>query len=131
MMKNFSLSRHQTTGELPSADNTTVYLPVMHEGINLMQVPAGSSAAKFWRHLGCAMYGKGEQCKLQSLIIGTHRRRKDFRIPVPEDERAKFELLVRRKYPKFPEAAYKDAHHAANQMGLGIKLKLQRGSTVR
>ena len=126
----FALVTYQNTGELPSADNTTVYLPVMHEGINLMQVPAGSSAAKFGRHLGCAMYGKGELCKLQSLIIGAHRRRKDIRTPVPEDERAKFELVVRRKYPKFPEAAYKDARHAANQLGLDIKLKLQRGSTV-
>ena len=75
----FALVTYQKTDELPCADNTTVYLPVMHEGINLMQVPAGSSAAKFGRHLGCAMYGKGEQCKLQSLIIGAHRRRKDIR----------------------------------------------------
>ena len=123
----FALVTYKKTGELPSADNTTVYLPVMHEGINLMQVPADSSASKFGRDLRCAMYGKVEQCKLQSLIIGAHRRRKEVRTPMPEDERAKFEHVVRRKYPKFSKAAYKDASHAANQMGLDIKLKLQRG----
>ena len=127
----FALITYRKTGELPSSDNTTVYLPVIHEGINLMQIPAGHSAAKFGRHLGCAMYGKGDQCMLQNLMIGSHRRRKDTRTPVPEEERAKFELVVRRKYPKFPEAAYKDARHAANQMGLDIKLKVLKGNAIQ
>ena len=61
----FALVTYQKTSVLPPADNTTVYLPVMHEGINLMQVPVGSSAAKFGRQLGCVMYGKCDQCKLQ------------------------------------------------------------------
>ena len=125
----FALVTYHKTGELPAADNTTAYEPVIHEGINLMLVPAGASAAKFGRHLACAMYGKGEECKLQNYIIGAQRRRKDVRLPVDEEERAKFELVVRRKYPKFPEAAYKDARHAANQMGLDIKLKILQGKS--
>ena len=75
------------------------------------------------------MYGKGEECKLQNCIIGAQRRRKDVRLPVDEEERAKFELVVRRNYLKFPEAAYNDARHAANQMGLGIKLKILQGKS--
>ena len=94
----FALAMYQQTGELPSADNTTNYPPVMHDGINFMQIPAGASAAKFGRHLGCAMYGKNEDCQLQSLIIGAQRQRKDIRTQVPEDERAKFELVLHRKY---------------------------------
>ena len=124
----FALAMYQQTGELPSADNTTNYPPVMRDGINLMQIPAGASAAKFGRHLGCAMYGKNEDCQLQSLIIGAQRQRKDIRTQVPEDERAKFELVVHRKYPKFPETAYKDARRAANQMGLDFKLRYNKNN---
>ena len=47
----FALVTYHKTGELPAADNTTAYEPVIHEGINLMLVPAGASAAKFGRHL--------------------------------------------------------------------------------
>ena len=56
----FALVSYNQTGELPSADNTTHYPPVIHNGINLMQIPAGASAAKFGRHLGGIMYGKDE-----------------------------------------------------------------------
>ena len=70
-----------------------------------MQIPAGHSAAKFGRHLGCAMFGKYDQCMLQSLMIDSHRRREDTQTPVPKEERAKSELVVRRKYPKLREAA--------------------------
>ena len=101
----FALAMYQQTGELPSADNTTNYPTVMHDGINLMQIPAGASAAKLGRHLGCAMYGKNEDCQLQSFIIGAQRQRKDIWTQFSEDERAKFELVVHRKYPKFPETA--------------------------
>ena len=48
--------------------------------VTYQKVPAGRSAAKFGRHLGCAMYGKGEQFKLQSLIIGAHRVAKTFEL---------------------------------------------------
>ena len=96
-----------------------------------MQISAGHSAAKFERHLGCAMYGNVDEFMLQKLMLGSHRRRKDTRTPVPEEERAKFELVVWRKYPKFPEAAYKDARHAANQMGLDIKLKVLNGNAIQ
>ena len=94
---------YQKTVELLSADNTTVYLTVMHEAISLRQVPAASSAANFGRLLGCAMCGKSEQCKPQLLIIRADRRRKDIRTPVPEDETAIFELPVRRNISKSPK----------------------------
>ena len=42
----FALVTYQKTRELPSSDNTTVYLPVIHGGINLKQIPAKHSAAK-------------------------------------------------------------------------------------
>ena len=90
----FALAMYQQIGELPSAENTTNYPPVMHDGINLMQIPAGASAAKFCRHLGCAIYGKNEDCHLQSFIIGEQHQRKDVRTQVPEDERGKFKLDV-------------------------------------
>ena len=65
--KFFALAMYQQTSELPSADNTTNYPPVMHDGINLMQIPAGARAAKFGRHLGCAVRTKVVSCKLSSL----------------------------------------------------------------
>ena len=55
-------------------------------------------------------------------MIGSHCRRKDAQTLVPEKDEAKFEFVVQRKYPNFPEAAYNDARRAANQMGLDIKL---------
>ena len=122
----FALVSYSLTGELPTADNSTSYPPVVFNGINLMQIPAGASASKFGRNLGAVMYGKNEECKLQNLIIGAQRRRKDTRTQVPESERELFELVVRRKYPKFPETAYRDARHAANQMGLDMKYKYNK-----
>ena len=118
----FALAMYQQTGEFPSADNTTNYPPVMHDGINLMQIPAGASAANFGRDIGCARYGKNEDCQLQSFIIGAQRQRKDIRTQFPEDEREKFELVVHRKCPKFPATAYKDARRAANRTELDFKL---------
>ena len=74
------------------------------------------------------MYGKDEDCKLQKFIIGPRRLRKDTRTPVPETERESFELVVCRKYPKFPETAYNEARHGANQMGLDIKYRKEKQS---
>ena len=122
----FALITYRKSGDPASADNITKHPPVMHEGINLMQIPAGHSASKIGRHLAGAMFGNDEDCKLIGYIIGLKRRRKDNRIPVPEDERAKFEVVVRSKYPKYHETAYNEARHAANQMGLDIKLKVIR-----
>ena len=124
----FALVSYNQTGELPSADNTTHYPPVIHNGINLMQIHAGASAAKFGRHLGGIMHGKDEDCKLQKFIIGAQRLRKDTRTPVPGTERESFELVVRRKYPKFQETAYNEARHGANQMGLDIKYRKEKQS---
>ena len=120
----FALVSYSLPGELPTADNSTCYPPVVFNGINLMQIPVGVSASKFGRNLGAVMYGKNEECKLQNLIIGAQKRRKDTR--TPEAERELLELVVRRKYPKFPETAYRDAHHAANQMGLDMKYRYNK-----
>ena len=119
----FALVSYSLTGELPTADNSTSYAPVVFNGINLMQIPAGASASKFGRNLGSVMYVRNEECQLQNFIIVAQRRRKDTRTQVPEAEKELFELVVRRKYPKFPETAYKDACHAANQMGLDMKYR--------
>ena len=67
----FALVTYQKTGELPSADNTTVYLPVMHEGINLMLPVAVLPSLGVTWDAQCMVRASNASCNHSSLgLIG-------------------------------------------------------------
>ena len=103
------------------ADNETQHPPVIKGGINLSQVPADENPSLFGRKLAVLMFGDKADCELRYKMIGKKSVRSGSRPLISKEDQEKFELVVRRKFPKIPSYAYEEARKAANQMGTDFK----------
>ena len=76
------------------ADNSKDAEPIMHEGVNLMKLFAGSEPSKFERTLSKHIFGSGKTNKLANTLIAKSKRKSTgIRNPCDQELREKFEGL--------------------------------------
>ena len=76
------------------ADNSKDAEPIMHEGVNLMKLFAGSEPSKFGRTLSKHIFGSGKTNKLANTLIAKSKRKSTgIRNPCDQELREKFEGL--------------------------------------
>ena len=71
----------------------------------------------FGRNLGRAIFGDKESCELINFMMSPNKDQENARPKCDDAKKALFTKVVKKKYPKNPEAAYVTARESANQMG--------------
>ena len=108
-----------TSTEGPSDDPDFVY-----KGLNLLSIPREQQAPSFGRKLGRVIFGDKDECNLINAMMSPGKDQENARRKCCDDKKTIFARVVKKKYPKSPEAAYAAAREAANQMGREFRGKI-------
>ena len=101
-----------TSTEGPSDNPDFVY-----KGLNLLSIPREQQASNFGRNLGRVIFDDKDECDLINAMMSPGKDQENVRPKCCDDKKAIIARVVKKKYPKSPEAAYAAAREAANQMG--------------